>query len=185
MAIVDGGLPARALVVKPVWIEEILAGRKTWELRGQNSHVRGIVALAAGGELLGEVTFENAFQVGERDAGGTLLAPRGRERDFLALPENVARHRVEAFAALPYTRVWAWVMSRPVRYPSPVPYCHPIGAVRFVEFTKPGVLQVRAELPTAAGAASSTGADQPVKRRRILQRPSAAEGGASAADGED
>ncbi|CAE7926331.1 pif1, partial [Symbiodinium necroappetens] len=104
MAVADRDLPTRALVVEPVWIEEILAGRKTWELRGQNCHLRGAVALAARGKLLGEVTFEQAMMVGERDAGGTLLAPQGRERDFLALPENVAQHRVENFTALPYSR---------------------------------------------------------------------------------
>ena len=181
MAVADRDLPTRALVVEPVWIEEILAGRKTWELRGQNCHLRGAVALAARGKLLGEVTFEQAMMVGERDAGGTLQAPQGRERDFLALPENVAQHRVENFTALPYSRVWAWVMSHPVRYPSPVPYRHPLGAVKFVDLTRAGVLlKVNAELPSgASSAASSTAAAQPVKRRRTLRRPAAAEGDAS------
>ena len=34
-------LPARALLVQPHWCDEILAGRKTWEIRGSSLGVRG------------------------------------------------------------------------------------------------------------------------------------------------
>ena len=95
MAALDRGLPDRALVLKPNWIEEILAGRKLWELRGENLHLRGIVALASKGELFGEVTIEHAMLVGIRDAEGTLLAPAGNEQNFLALPANMDKHRVK------------------------------------------------------------------------------------------
>ena len=63
------------------------------------------------------------MMVGERDGGGTLLAPQARERDFLALPENVAQHRVENFAALPYRpRVGLGdVAPRAVSVSSPIP----------------------------------------------------------------
>ena len=81
--------------------------------------------------------------VGERDGGGTLLAPQDRERDFPALPDKILKHRVENFATMPCSRVWAWVMSHPLRYPFPVSYNQPLGAVKFVDLNKPGVLQVK------------------------------------------
>ena len=83
-------LPARALLVQPHWCDEILAGRKTWEIRGSSLGVRGRVALAAcgTGTLVGEITFVDALPVGRRDEGGTLLAVPGNEIHFMALPEK-------------------------------------------------------------------------------------------------
>ena len=161
MAALDRGLPDRVLVLKPNWIEEILAGRKLWELRGENLHLRGIVALAAKGELFGEVTIEHAMLVGIRDAEGTLLAPAGNEQNFLALPANMDKHRVKDLK----------VMSGPLRYASRVPYRHPPGAIKFVDLTKPGVLTA---VPTpSAGCAPSLLEDRAAKRRRTMRRPAA------------
>ena len=179
MAALDRGLPDRALVLKPNWIEEILAGRKLWELRGENLHLRGIVALAAKGELFGEVTIEHAMLVGIRDAEGTLLAPAGNEQNFLALPANMDKHRVKDLNSISYSRVFAWVMSGPLRYASRVPYRHSPGAIKFVDLTKPGVLTA---VPTpSAGCAPSSLEDRAAKRRRTMRRPAA---GAAKLDGE-
>ena len=98
-------LPARALLVQPHWCDEILAGRKTWEIRGSSLGVRGRVALAAcgTGTSVGEITFVDALPVGRRDEGGTLLAVPGNEIHFMALPENMSKQGVNdlKFHSLP------------------------------------------------------------------------------------
>jgi hypothetical protein len=39
----------RGIVIRQPWIEEILALRKRWELRGRLTHIRGPIALIEGG----------------------------------------------------------------------------------------------------------------------------------------
>ena len=87
------------------------------------------MALAAKGELFGEVTIEHAILVSIRDAEGTLLAPAGNEQNFLALPANMDKHRVKDLNSISCSRVFAWVISGPLRYASRVPYRHPPGAI--------------------------------------------------------
>ena len=133
------------------------------------------MALAAKGELFGEVTIEHAMLVGIRDAEGTLLAPAGNEMNFLALPANMDKHRVKDLASISYSRVFAWVIS--VRYASRVPYRHPPGAIKFVDLTKPGVLTA---VPTPpAGCAPPSLEDRAAKRRRTMRRPAAGAGNKS------
>jgi len=38
-----------ALVIRPQWIEKILAGKKTWEIRGSRTAIRGIIGLIPSG----------------------------------------------------------------------------------------------------------------------------------------
>ena len=100
--------------------------------------------------------------VGIRDAEGTLLAPAGNEQNFLALPANMDKHRVKDLASISYSRVFAWVISGPLRYASRVPYRHPPGAIKFVDLTKPGVLTA---VPTPpAGCAPPSLEDRAAKK---------------------
>ena len=127
MAVVTNRLPSKALTVQSHWIEEILSGRKVWELRNQSRRLRGEVAVVANGQLLGQVNFDDAFLVSERDSGHAVIAPPGNEQNFLALAGNMAKHGVQDLGSTAYTRVWAWVMSSPARYSLPVPYRHLTG----------------------------------------------------------
>ena len=56
----------RALVVKKKWLNLILAGQKTWEIRGSSSSKRGWIHFAesqAGGKLRGRARLVNCFPV--------------------------------------------------------------------------------------------------------------------------
>ena len=35
----------RGILIKPPWIEKILSGQKTWEIRGSRTKVRGTIGL--------------------------------------------------------------------------------------------------------------------------------------------
>ncbi len=39
----------RGLLIKSPWVEDILQGRKTWEIRGLITHIRGKIALIRSG----------------------------------------------------------------------------------------------------------------------------------------
>jgi hypothetical protein len=39
----------RGLIIRSSWVEMILAGKKTWEIRGRYTHVRGKIALIRAG----------------------------------------------------------------------------------------------------------------------------------------
>ena len=95
---------SKALTVQSHWTEEILSGRKVWELRNQSRRIRGEVAVAANGQLLGQVNFDDAFLVSERDSGHAVIDPPGNEQNFLALPGNMAKHGVQDFWAPLRTR---------------------------------------------------------------------------------
>lgn len=147
-------LPSRALVIHAKWLEPIFSGKKIWEVRGQSLKLRGRVSLACEGQLVGEIEFTDALRVGERDAGNTLVAVRGHEQHFIALPKNKEKTCVEDLAAIPYTRLYAWVMTNPRRYSHPICYRHPQGAQKFVDLTRPGV--VPAATPAAGASGSRT-----------------------------
>jgi hypothetical protein len=42
----------RGLLIRSPWIEEILRGRKTWEIRGSNTNIRGRIGLIRSGSGL-------------------------------------------------------------------------------------------------------------------------------------
>ena len=134
------GLPARALLIQARWLEPIFAGDKTWEVRGKNLHLRGRACLAHGGHLVGEVEFIDTHPIGTRDAGNALVAVPGHEHHFIGLQQNQAKTCVEDLTIFNYSRLFAWVMKNPRRYTQPIPYRHPVGAIQFVNLTRPGVL---------------------------------------------
>ena len=56
------------LIIKPEWIDKILSGKKTWEIRGNKTKIRGKIALIQSGtsEIYGtcelvDVIYANFF----------------------------------------------------------------------------------------------------------------------------
>jgi hypothetical protein len=116
----------KGLVIRSPWIELILDGRKTWELRGQRTQTRGRIALIRKG---------SGTVVGHCDVVG-VVGPLNRA-DLLS---STRRHRVES-RDLPtvlarYRKVYAWVLSAPNRLKRPVQYRHPSGAVIWVDLDR-------------------------------------------------
>jgi hypothetical protein len=111
----------KGLLVKQPWIDKILAGQKTWELRGSRARIRGSIALIerGTGTVVGVCELV--------DVHGPLTRA--------ALRRTTARHRVPATQfrnRLRFRRTYAWQLRGARRLRRPVPYRHPSGAVSWV-----------------------------------------------------
>lgn len=114
----------RALIIKPRFLDRILAGEKTWELRGSRTRVRGMIGLIPSGSGKIVATAELVDCIGPLDR---------RTYD-----ENRERHRSAlSFDEQRYERVFAWVLSGVRLLPEPVPYAHPRGAIVWVHVPAP------------------------------------------------
>lgn len=107
------------LILKKTWLDLILDGKKTWEIRGSDTKKRGRILLAESGTGLikGSVVLEHT----------SLLL----KEDFEAYPK---KHRIPCtYEELPYRNPHIWYMKEPCRFSKPVPYKHPQGAVIWVK----------------------------------------------------
>jgi hypothetical protein len=107
----------KGLVVKSPWIELILSGDKTWEIRGTGTTIRGKIALMKSGSGLIYGTVELA------DSKPLTLAEYEEGRHL---------HRVPSDVVLPYKQPHAWILQNPYGFDHPIPYKHPQGAVIWV-----------------------------------------------------
>ena len=112
-------LPERALIIKEPWIDMILNGEKTWEMRGVNTKIRGEIALIKSktGKIFGTIKLVDSIEI---FAG-----------DFF---DNREKHRIPAYCCVSeiYNPLYAWVMECPKKFNNPIPYKHPKGAVVWV-----------------------------------------------------
>lgn len=108
------------LIIRSPWVEMILVGKKTWEIRGSNMHVRDRIALIRGGSGLIVGTCDLVHVVGP-------LTLR-------QLRENAQKAGLERseISAKPYSKTYAWVLSNVRKLNRPRPYKHPSGAVIWV-----------------------------------------------------
>lgn len=109
----------KGLIVKSPWIDLILKGEKTWEIRGSHTKIRGKIALikSGTGTILGTVDVVDS--------------------KLLTLEEYQAseayhRRNKEDTANAPYKKIHAWLLKNPVLFDEPIPYEHPQGAVIWV-----------------------------------------------------
>jgi hypothetical protein len=111
------GLIIKGLIIKDPWINLILDGVKTWEIRGSATNIRGVIALIQSGTKMvyGTVELYNSILL-------------NREEYEL----NQAKHKVPLDIRLPYLKVYAWEFRNAKRYYKPKPYIHPQGAVIWV-----------------------------------------------------
>ncbi len=112
----------RALIIRDPWIDKILAGRKTWEMRKSACHVRGRIGLIrkSSDHVVGTVDLVDC-------------EPMLSTRKQYAAAERYHRIRAadqaEAFAD-GYLVPWVLANARPLA--RPVPYEHRTGAVIWV-----------------------------------------------------
>lgn len=108
----------KALIVKQPWLELILAGRKTWEMRSRKTQIRGRVGLIESG---------SGLIVGEVDIVDSLESLT--EMEFKL---NWGKHRI--MGAHDWMSMWTfpWVLENAERYKIPRHYDHPQGAVIWV-----------------------------------------------------
>lgn len=107
----------KGLVVKEPWIDKILDGDKTWEIRGSNTKVRGTIALIKSGTgmIYGTVEIIDSHFIGPFD-----------------IVCNKDKHCIQNVTIINYDYPHAWVLRNPVKYDKPIPYNHPQGAVIWV-----------------------------------------------------
>lgn len=115
------------LLIRAPWIDKILDGSKTWEIRGSHTYKEGRIALIESGTGTVVGVAELAGAVGPLSLKE--LAANWRQAGF---------GRDEHLNRLPYKKTFAWVLKNPKRLRAPVPYDHPSGAVIWVRL-KPSV----------------------------------------------
>ena len=128
--------PRSALYLKERWLDLVLSGQKTWEIRPKPTRKRERIALAQSqsGELKGDVAVVACEKL--------TLAQFEAGKSFHCVPAEVR----EAFRRK-YAQIYAWKLAAPRRYATPVPFPHTAGQVVFVDLTKhPAVLRALANV---------------------------------------
>jgi hypothetical protein len=112
----------KGLISKSPHIENILMGKKTWEIRGCNTKIRGEIALIKSGS--GTVV------------GKCHLVDVIAQLTLADLEQNIDKHCVpiSEFGAVfgGYKKIYAWVLSCPKTLEIPMNYKHPQGAIIWV-----------------------------------------------------
>ncbi len=120
-----------ALIIRDPYVSMILDGKKTWEIRGRSTKMRGRIGLIKGGSGTVVGTCDLVDVVGPL----TLAQYRRNSRKAGCVPSEI--HRLD------YTQTFAWVMNSPVRLRRPVAYDHPSGAVIWVTLSPDVVRKLR------------------------------------------
>lgn len=108
----------KCLVIKKKWLDLILSGEKTVEIRGCNCKHRGIIGLieSGSGKIVGIANL-------------TASAYLNREN----WEKLYSSHKVPlSYDKLPYKKPHGWSISNARRI-DPIPYSHPQGAVIWVK----------------------------------------------------
>ena len=107
----------RALIIQKPWIELILQGNKTWEMRSTKTNIRGKIGLieAGTGLIVGEVELVDSL-------------PEITNRQ---MRDNFEKHLVCDFSLLKKWK-YPWVLKNAIRYKEPKPYAHKSGCVTWV-----------------------------------------------------
>ena len=113
----------KGLIIRSPWIENILSGKKTWEIRGQSTNIRGEIWLirSGSGTILGSVELIDCMEL-----------------DFETYKKAFRHHGINSaeIEALPYKKTYAWVLKNPVTFVEPIKYHHPNGAIIWVDLKK-------------------------------------------------
>ena len=109
------------LIIKKQWLDKILSGEKTWELRGSNTKMRGRIGLIASksGKVFGTCDLVDS------------IGPLSLQR----LRVNTDKHRVpaEEFSESDDKKYFAWVFENVSVFEKPEDYKHPAGAIIWVK----------------------------------------------------
>lgn len=109
----------KGLIIKSPWIEYILSGGKTWEIRGSNTKIRGKVYLikSGSGYIYGTAEIIDCIELSLEQYQSAY---------------NMHRLPLEFLDQLPYRHTYAWVLKNAKLLSKPLKYKHPQGAVIWV-----------------------------------------------------
>lgn len=123
----------KALIIKKPWIDLILAGRKTIEIRGSKTNIRGQIALieSGTGQVIGTCCIEDSIN----------LLNHGN------ISEIVTKSCVDEKTLMEfYKKPNGWVISNAKRLDKPVKYKHPMGAIIWVALEDSVIFEVKIQL---------------------------------------
>ena len=137
-----------ALTIKKKWLDLILAGTKTWEIRGTSTAFRGFIHFAesGSGQLRGRAQLVGCRQL--------------NRRKFMKYQH---KHQVPNAEMVTYKNIWAWILKDAEPYENSFHYSHTQGAVIFVKVRKPmgpgnhGNANAKRKATAAAGKRQSRG----------------------------
>jgi hypothetical protein len=114
---------SRGLLIRSPWIEKILSGEKTWEIRGTNTKLRGFIGLirSGSGQVVGICELKEVIE----------------HLTLNDMRKNVDKHciPVEDLKCLPYKKIFAWVISNAKPLKKPIAYKHTPAAVIWVKLS--------------------------------------------------
>ncbi|MGP9819349.1 hypothetical protein ACTZWW_04985 [Salinarimonas sp. NSM] len=153
----------KGLTIRDPWIDLILDGLKTWELRTSATANRGPIALVRKGSGLIE--------------GVATLVDVLPPLDRRGLAESEELHRIppeEQENAIANGWLTPWVFVDPIRFAEPVPYLHPNGAVIFFDLAeeeRAGVERARRRPGARGPLAMPAEKAEPAATARAIPRP--------------
>ncbi len=111
----------RALIVRQPWVDLILSGKKTWEMRSKPTKVRGLIGLIEQGTglIVGECNIVESDPI---------------KLDAIEYGFYYCNHRVDDYGLLEKW-CYAWELEGAKRYDQPMHYKHPKGAVTWVRIS--------------------------------------------------
>ena len=115
-------LPNVGLVIDEPYISQILAGDKTWEMRGSRTGKREVIGLI-------KKSTKHVFGTAELYA---CEGPLSYEQLLVATNKHgISKEKVEAGLLDKWN--YAWKLKNVVEFETPIPYNHPNGAVTWVK----------------------------------------------------
>lgn len=129
----------KALIIRSKWLDLILEGKKTWELRTNQTKIRGRIALIRAGSGVVEATAELV----------ECLPPLNRDQ----LSRTCTFHGVSPdLEDVVLENGWTtpWVLGGVRKLERPIPYQHPSGAVVWVEVPEVGEQSLDAQSGSSA-----------------------------------
>lgn len=109
----------RGLIICEPWLGLIFAGKKTWELRSRNTHIRGSIYLIRRGSglIIGQADLVRVVRLPEKEMSGHYKKHGERRNSFGSSKKSI----------------YAWVLGNVKKFRKPKPYIHPSGAVIWVK----------------------------------------------------
>jgi hypothetical protein len=125
----------KLLKIQPSWIQKILCGGKTWELRNCSCSYRGRVYLGYKHIVHGSVEIEDSFIVGHwKD--GKLTQIDVPDNCWILSTEAQSKHLVHDLDLTSrWPVVWAWVLKNPQEFKTKYKYPHKKGCQVFQTVT--------------------------------------------------
>jgi len=128
----EGSKIIKAIVIRKRWLDLILDGAKTWEMRGKPAHYRGPLALickGSGGQVLGLADLVDSL-------------PRLSEAAFKASRDRHGVPPEEDARVLAAGWVFPWVLENVRQLPTPVLSGQKPGQVTWVPITETAAAEI-------------------------------------------